>query len=46
MMGAMEKAFPAIAMVLLVLSAILPAIPVVRAEAEERLPFEEYLPTS
>jgi hypothetical protein len=30
-MGAMEKEFPAIVMVLLVLSAILPAIPVVRA---------------
>jgi hypothetical protein len=38
MMGAMEKAFPAIAMVLLVLSAILPAIPAILANDEECIP--------
>jgi hypothetical protein len=47
MMGAMEKAFPAIAMVLLVLSAILPAIPAIWANDEEYIPEapeREYLP--
>jgi len=43
MMGAMEKAFPAIVMALLVLSAILPAIPVVRANDEA--PLTECVPT-